>query len=65
MFGPPKVPITLEKVMMKPESRAGRTRGRVILRRMRQRLAPISSPASSRLESIDINAAETNRKKKV
>ena len=44
---------------------AGMTSGKVILRRMRQRLAPISSPASSRLESIDINAAETNRKKKV
>ncbi len=30
-----------------------------------QRLAPIRSPASSRLESTDIRAAETNRKKKV
>ena len=32
MFGPPKVPITLEKVMMTPDRMAGRTSGMVILR---------------------------------
>jgi len=48
---------------MKPESIAGTMSGNVILRRMRQRLAPINSPASSRLESMDISAAAANKKK--
>ena len=57
--------MTLAKVMMKPESSAGTTNGKVILPRIRARLAPANSPASSRLESIDISAAETNKKKNV
>ena len=55
------MPITLAKVIIKPDSRAGTTNGKVIFLRMRLRLAPAISPASSRLESIDISAAETNR----
>ncbi len=63
-YGVPKVPTTLEKVSMKLERSAGRTRGNVIFHNIRALEAPNISPDSSSLESILDKAAETRRKVK-
>jgi len=60
----PKVPSVREKLKMKAERNAGIMRGRVILRRIRQRLAPNSSADSSRLESRETSAPDKRRKAK-
>ena len=59
--GIPKVPIALEKVRMKDASRAGFISGKVILRRIVKRLAPLICAISSRSPPIEESADETNK----